>query len=53
MFFYAHYDVVLNDRNVVQPDVMVICDPSKLGEKKAYGAPVLVTKHNIYAGDET
>ena len=60
--FYAPYDVVLNDRNVVQPDVMVICDPTKLGEKKAYGAPDLVieilsedkkrdlvTKHGIYA----
>ncbi|MEE5991764.1 MAG: Uma2 family endonuclease [Oscillospiraceae bacterium] len=34
----APFDVVLWD-NVVQPDVMVICDPSKLDDKRCNGAP--------------
>ena len=35
----APFDVKLNEDNIVQPDVMVICDPSKLDERKCNGAP--------------
>lgn len=36
------FDVVLDDGNIVQPDVLVICDPSKRDGKRCYGAPDLV-----------
>lgn len=42
MVFTSPYDVELDDKNVFQPDILVICDPSKIGEKRAYGAPDLV-----------
>ena len=42
--FMSPYDVELDDRNVFQPDILVICDPSKIGEKRAYGAPDLVVE---------
>lgn len=38
----APLDVVIDETHVVQPDVMVVCDPSKLGEKSCHGAPDLV-----------
>ncbi|MCR5730969.1 MAG: Uma2 family endonuclease [Ruminococcus sp.] len=37
--FVAPLDVKLDDYNVVQPDVFVICDPSKFDDKRCYGAP--------------
>lgn len=37
--FVSPLDVKLDDYNVVQPDVFVICDPSKLDDKRCYGAP--------------
>lgn len=37
--FISPLDVKLNDYNVVQPDVFVICDPSKFDDKRCYGAP--------------
>jgi len=37
--FIAPLDVKLDDYNVVQPDVFVICDPSKYDDKRCYGAP--------------
>lgn len=40
--FMSPYDVELDDRNVYQPDILVICDPSKIGDKRACGAPDLV-----------
>jgi len=44
--FLAPFDVRLNhdsgDDTVVQPDIMVICDSSKLGDKSCNGAPDLV-----------
>ncbi|MBQ8296924.1 MAG: Uma2 family endonuclease [Ruminococcus sp.] len=40
--FVAPFDVKLNDSNVVQPDVMVICDRDKLDGKRCNGAPDLV-----------
>ena len=40
--FHAPTDVVLSEYNVVQPDVFVVCDPSKLSTKNIQGAPDLV-----------
>lgn len=37
--FVSPLDVKLDNYNVVQPDVFVICDPSKYDEKRCYGAP--------------
>ena len=39
--YLAPYAVFLNadDKNYVEPDISVICDPSKLDEKGCYGAP--------------
>lgn len=33
------FDVMFDDTNVVQPDVLVVCDPSKIDEKRCHGAP--------------
>jgi len=38
----APTDVVLDDFNVVQPDVFVVCDRSKLRETHVQGAPDLI-----------
>jgi len=38
----APTDVVLDEHNVVQPDVFVVCDRSKIGERAITGAPDLV-----------
>ena len=35
----APFDVRLNEYNVVQPDVLVVCDPEKLDGKRCNGAP--------------
>jgi Uma2 family endonuclease len=40
--FMAPLDVVLDDINVVEPDVFVVCDPSKITEKNIKGAPDLI-----------
>ena len=37
--FVSPLDVKLDDFNVVQPDVFVICDPSKYDDSRCYGAP--------------
>ena len=37
--FVSPVDVKLTDTIVVQPDVFVMCDPSKIDEKRCYGAP--------------
>lgn len=37
--FVSPVDVRLNDEVVVIPDVFVVCDPSKLDERRCYGAP--------------
>ena len=49
--FISPLDVKLDDYNVVQPDVFVICDPSKYDNLRCYGAPdwcieVLSTNRN-------
>jgi Uma2 family endonuclease len=40
--FIAPMDVVLDDINVVEPDVFVVCDKSKITEANIKGAPDLV-----------
>jgi len=40
--FTAPTDVVLDEHNVVQPDVFVVCDRNKIGEQAITGAPDLV-----------
>jgi len=40
--FMAPLDVVLDDINVVEPDVFVICDPDKITGKNIKGAPDLI-----------
>lgn len=37
--FVSPLDVKFDDYNVVQPDVFVICNPSKYDDKRCYGAP--------------
>ncbi len=36
------FDVVLDEKNVVQPDILVVCDDGKLDGKRCNGAPDLV-----------
>lgn len=40
--FLAPTDVVLNDFNVVQPDLLVVCDRSKITDANIQGAPDLI-----------
>ncbi len=40
--FIAPFDVKLDDHTVVQPDVLVVCDQSKLDGKRCNGAPDIV-----------
>ena len=44
--FVAPFDVQLDkdERTLVEPDVLVICDPEKLTKKKLYGAPDLAVE---------
>ncbi len=35
----APMDVKLNDEDIVQPDIFVVCDPDKMDEQKCNGAP--------------
>lgn len=42
--FDAPTDVVLNEENVVQPDVFVVCDRDKITEENIQGAPDLVVE---------
>jgi len=37
--FIAPVDVMLSDIDVVQPDVIVVCDPKKITERNIQGAP--------------
>ena len=41
---YAPIDVYLADDTVVQPDLIVVCDPQKLEKKGCVGAPDLVVE---------
>ena len=40
--YHAPFDVVLDDENVVQPDVFVVCNDDKRDGKRINGAPDLV-----------
>jgi Uma2 family endonuclease len=40
--FIAPTDVVFDDENVVQPDMVVVCDPNKLAGANIQGAPDLI-----------
>lgn len=42
--FYAPTDVILDDSNVVQPDILVVCDKEKMTEANVRGAPDLVVE---------
>lgn len=42
--FDAPCDVVFDDENVVQPDILVVCDRSKLTDACVKGAPELVVE---------
>ncbi|MCM2357763.1 MAG: Uma2 family endonuclease [Geobacteraceae bacterium] len=42
--FVAPTDVVFDDYNVVQPDLLVVCDLSKITEANIQGAPDLVVE---------
>jgi Uma2 family endonuclease len=40
----APTDVVLSEHDVVQPDILVVCDPTKITERNVLGAPDLVVE---------
>ena len=40
--FFAPTDVVFDAYNVVQPDIFMVCDPTKIGEKNVQGAPDII-----------
>ncbi len=40
--FYAPTDVVFDEHNVVQPDLLVVCDQGKITEANIQGAPDLI-----------
>lgn len=40
--FVAPTDVVLDDFNIVQPDILVVCDPAKITEANIQGPPDLI-----------
>jgi Uma2 family endonuclease len=42
--FIAPTDVKLSDADVVQPDILVVCDPQKITESHIEGAPDLVVE---------
>lgn len=42
--FYAPTDVVFDEYNVVQPDILVVCDRSKITDANIQGAPDLVVE---------
>ncbi len=60
--FTAPFDVRLNDETIVQPDISVICDPTRITRRGCVGAPDFiieivsshryhdyVRKHHLYA----
>lgn len=42
--YYAPFDVVLAEGDVVQPDILVVCDPAKITSARIAGAPDLVVE---------
>ena len=41
---FYEIDVVLSEEDIVKPDIMVVCDKEKLGEKNIKGAPDLIVE---------
>ena len=42
--FSAPTDVVFDEQNIVQPDLLVVCDKNKITEKNIQGAPDLIVQ---------
>ena len=42
--FHAPTDVVFDERNVVQPDILVVCHKNKITENNIQGAPDLIVE---------
>lgn len=42
--FIAPVDVILSERDVVQPDVFVVCDPCKINDKDIQGTPDFIAE---------
>ncbi len=42
--FIAPVDVILSESDVVQPDMLVVCNPDKIGDKAIHGAPDLAVE---------
>lgn len=42
--FHAPTDVVFDERNIVQPDLLIICDQNKITDKNIQGAPDLIVE---------
>ncbi|WP_022670114.1 Uma2 family endonuclease [Hippea alviniae] len=42
VFFEAPTDVVFDEYNVVQPDILIVCDKNKITEDNIQGAPDLI-----------
>ncbi|HBG04591.1 MAG: hypothetical protein A2075_21310 [Geobacteraceae bacterium GWC2_58_44] len=42
--FIAPTDVVFDDRNIVQPDLLVVCDKKKMTEQNIQGPPDLIVE---------
>ena len=42
--FAAPTDVVFDEQNIVQPDLLVVCDQNKITEKNIQGAPDLIVE---------
>ena len=42
--FIAPTDVILSEHSIIQPDVFVVCDKSKITEKNIHGAPNLIVE---------
>jgi Uma2 family endonuclease len=40
--FVSPVDVILSDKNTVQPDVVIVCDRSKIQRRGIFGAPDVV-----------
>ncbi len=42
--FTAPYDVILSDTNVVEPDIVVVCDRAKIERKGCVGTPDMIVE---------
>ena len=42
--FHAPTDVVFDERNIVQPDLLIVCDKNKITENNIKGAPDMIVE---------